>query len=278
MRRLTLLAVLAMVVTGAVVAVASTEPPAKDDASAACRCFGWPEVDVDGDGVLDRYDNCPWTTKGCIVDAWGCAVDSDGDGVCDGIDECPNTTAGVKVDARGCSEEQRMAGGAARTTPPPAPPPAKAVEPTPPPPPAPAPPVSRTEQQLMTGNLVLEDVYFETNSAVLRPESERTLNELGEALEKMPGLRVEIQGHTDSRGTAAYNLKLSQARVESVRQYLLDHYKLEGDNLVAKGYGETVLKVSPETSAADYQLNRRVEVHVLNPDALPKGVEVEKKQ
>jgi OOP family OmpA-OmpF porin len=277
MRRLLLLAVFALSVLGATMAVAGTEPPARDDASAACRCFGWPEVDVDADGVLDRYDNCPGTKKGCVVDAWGCAVDSDGDGVCDGVDQCPNTTAGVKVDETGCSEEQKMARSAARATPPPAAPPAKPVEPTPPPPPPPAPPVSRTEQQLMTGNLVLEDVYFETNSAVLKPESEATLNELGQALEKMPGVKIEIQGHTDSRGAAAYNLKLSQARTESVRQYLLDRFRLEGENLVPKGYGESKLRVSPERGDADYAQNRRVEVQVLNPDALPRGVQVEKK-
>ncbi len=277
MRRLTLLAVIGLAIACVTVSHADNTKMTAKDANAPCSCFGWPAVDVDGDGVLDRYDNCVSTPKGCVVDQWGCSVDSDGDGVCDGVDQCPNTPAGVKVDKTGCSDEQKMARSAAKATPPPPPPAAKPVEPTPPPPPVTAPPVSKTQQQLMTGNLVLEDVYFETNSAQLKPESEKTLNELGDALEKMPGVRVEIQGHTDSRGSAAYNLKLSQARTESVRQYLIDHFKVNADDLVAKGYGETQLKVSPEKSDADYALNRRVEVHVLNPEALPKGVEVEHK-
>src|SRR5262245_66443656 len=60
-------------------------------------CFRWPAVDMDGDGVFDRVDNCVNTPKGCTVDQWGCETDSDGDGVWDGLDQCPTTQAGVKV-------------------------------------------------------------------------------------------------------------------------------------------------------------------------------------
>ena len=63
---------------------------------------GGPLKDSDGDGVPDKYDSCPDTPAGAIVDARGCPIDSDQDGVPDGLDKCPDTPAGVQVDAMGC--------------------------------------------------------------------------------------------------------------------------------------------------------------------------------
>ena len=63
---------------------------------------GGPGRDSDGDGVPDRFDRCPNTPLGAVVDARGCPIDSDHDGVPDGIDKCPNTPPGVRVDAMGC--------------------------------------------------------------------------------------------------------------------------------------------------------------------------------
>ncbi|HTS88554.1 MAG TPA: thrombospondin type 3 repeat-containing protein [Gemmatimonadales bacterium] len=61
-----------------------------------------PLKDSDGDGVYDRYDLCPNTPLGALVDKHGCPTDQDGDGVPDGIDRCPNTPPGAIVDAVGC--------------------------------------------------------------------------------------------------------------------------------------------------------------------------------
>jgi OOP family OmpA-OmpF porin len=63
---------------------------------------GGPLKDGDGDGVPDRYDRCPRTPLGALVDTRGCPTDRDGDGVPDGIDRCPGTAAGLRVDATGC--------------------------------------------------------------------------------------------------------------------------------------------------------------------------------
>lgn len=232
-------------------------------------CFRWPAVDMDGDGVFDRIDHCINTPKGCTVDQWGCESDSDGDGVCDGVDQCPNTPAGMKVDPKGChAGAGAMKDTGAKTA-------EKAVETPKTPPPPPAPPVSRIEKQLLeTGSIRLENVYFETASAVLLPESEETLREVGETLEKFPDLQLEVQGHTDTRGSDRYNMKLSQSRAESVRDFLLAHFQLRPDNLMARGYGET----QPETRERNEEellRNRRVVLKALNPDVLPRGVKVE---
>lgn len=145
-------------------------------------------------------------------------------------------------------------------TPPPAPaPPAPA-----PPAPTPAPPApSKTERALVeSGKIELEDVYFETGKATLLPASERTLNEAGAALEKHPELKVEVGGHTDSRGSRPMNVRLSQARAESVRAYLLEHFKIAPGNVTAKGYGPPANGVV-EKSDAERQHNRRVELNVI---------------
>ena len=60
------------------------------------------DIDSDGDGVLDKYDQCPNTPFGVKVDEFGCPIDSDKDGVADYLDKCPNTPKGVEVDKDGC--------------------------------------------------------------------------------------------------------------------------------------------------------------------------------
>jgi OOP family OmpA-OmpF porin len=262
------------------------QPPAGPHVDHKAPCFHWPAVDFDGDGVFDRVDYCNDTPKGCTVDRYGCSIDSDGDGVCDGLDRCPGTDAGATVDEHGCAANQRAS--ATIVKPPPAEPPREMEKPTPAPPPAPAreiekpaatpKPVSESERQLVeSGHIRLENLYFETNSAQLLPESEASLREAGEALEKFPDLRIEIEGHTDTRGAEAYNKRLSQDRAGTVRNWLLDHYKLRPGNLVARGYGEE----RPETKERnDEELlrNRRVVLTVKNPEALPRGVKVENKK
>ncbi len=210
-------------------------------------------VDSDGDGVPDYMDHCPDTPRGVAVDQYGCPKDSDGDGVPDYLDRCPDTPRGERVNGDGCSDAQLAAMA-------------------PPPPPKPAP--SRAEQELTTsGSIKLENVYFDSGKATLTPDSSAPLDEAGAALEKYPDLRLEVEGHTDSRGAAAFNLRLSQARAGAVRKYLLDHFKLRPANVTAKGYGEK--GASQDTSDPEaLRRDRRVVLRVLNPEALPKNVEL----
>lgn len=76
-----------------------------------------------------------------------------------------------------------------------------------------------------------------------------------------PGLRVEISGHTDNAGTAAYNLQLSQKRSHAVAQYLIDH-GIEVSRLEQKGYGAGK-PIRPNDTEENRQVNRRIEFRIV---------------
>lgn len=110
---------------------------------------------------------------------------------------------------------------------------------------------------------VIKGVNFETDSAVLLPESKAILDETAMSLKAMedPNVLIEIGGHTDPIGTKDYNLTLSQQRAESVRQYLVGK-GVEGSRLQARGYGESQPVASNDTEAGRAQ-NRRVEFRII---------------
>ena len=102
---------------------------------------------------------------------------------------------------------------------------------------------------------------FETNSDRVTSGSQNVLNGIATDLKKYPRLRIELQGHTDSTGSDAYNLKLSQQRADSVRAFLMQA-GVPAEQVVAKGYGES----QPTATNATEQgraLNRRVVMNVL---------------
>lgn len=108
------------------------------------------------------------------------------------------------------------------------------------------------------GKIELYGIYFDTDKATIKPESEKTLKQLLAFFKARPGTALEIGGHTDAQGDNEYNLQLSQQRAEAVIRWLKDQKAVVG-NLSAKGYGETepVADNSTETGRA---LNRRVEI------------------
>ncbi|MDR3418315.1 MAG: OmpA family protein [Nevskia sp.] len=108
----------------------------------------------------------------------------------------------------------------------------------------------------------LRGVNFEFNSARLTANAMTILDGVVPAFVGEPSLQVEVGGHTDGKGKASYNLKLSQKRAESVRAYLVSK-GAKPEQLVAKGYGKTQPVVTPEKSDADRELNRRVEFKIL---------------
>jgi OOP family OmpA-OmpF porin len=120
---------------------------------------------------------------------------------------------------------------------------------------------------LRTGVLNLEALYFETGRAEISINSKPYLNLVGKMLSKYPKLRMEIAGHTDNVGGTAANLRLSQDRADAVRLYLSAAYSELNGRLSAHGYGSTQPKTANKT-AEGRQINRRVEIMVLNREAL----------
>ncbi len=108
--------------------------------------------------------------------------------------------------------------------------------------------------------IVVRNIYFDLGKATLRPESYPVLDELCQLLRETPNAVVEVEGHTDSRGSDEYNLKLSDARASSVKDYFIRKGCISVDRIKAVGYGETRPVVFPERTEADYQMNRRVEI------------------
>lgn len=109
--------------------------------------------------------------------------------------------------------------------------------------------------------IVLRNIYYDVAKATLRPESVAELDRLVRIMDQNPTLVVEIGGHTDSDGSDTYNEKLSQARSQSVVDYLTDAGIAE-NRLVALGYGEKE-PMAPNDTKENKQLNRRTEFKVL---------------
>ena len=108
--------------------------------------------------------------------------------------------------------------------------------------------------------VVMNGIRFAFNKADLTEPSKEVLKSAARILHDNPGMKVEIAGHTDNRGDAGYNLKLSDARAHAVMDYLVSQGVAAGQ-LTAVGYGLTVPKASNDT-AAGRALNRRTEFRI----------------
>ena len=152
---------------------------------------GCPEYDNDKDGLVDTQDQCPNEPEDydAFQDDDGCPedlVDTDKDGVMDDVDRCrtqPETKNGY-MDADGCPDAAPKG-------------------------------VRVTDTEIV----IEEKIYFETGKAIILPKSYSILNSVAQAMKDYDRISVEVQGHTDSDGSASYNRKLSDQRANSVRQY-----------------------------------------------------------
>ncbi len=104
------------------------------------------------------------------------------------------------------------------------------------------------------------DILFDVDSSALRPDSRSTLRDLATNIHQYPDELVDVEGHTDSTGTSAYNQPLSNRRASSVRDFLVDN-GVPSSSVTAVGYGETRPKATNSTPEGR-QLNRRVEIHI----------------
>lgn len=122
-------------------------------------------------------------------------------------------------------------------------------------------------KQLAVGSkIVLRNIFFDLDKATLRPESTAELQRLIKLMNDVPTLKIELGGHTDSRGSDAYNLKLSKERAKAVVDYLTEN-GISADRLKWEGYGETQLvngcSNGVTCSDEEHQMNRRTEFKVL---------------
>jgi outer membrane protein OmpA-like peptidoglycan-associated protein len=103
------------------------------------------------------------------------------------------------------------------------------------------------------------DINFDFDSAAVTPRTEPQLHSLGKALtsDELAGSVIMLGGHTDGKGSDAYNQDLSERRAEAVKRFLIETYKIPAANLVAAGYGKEGYKNPADPFAPE---NRRVEV------------------
>lgn len=111
-------------------------------------------------------------------------------------------------------------------------------------------------------------IFYELGSARLTSESRRVIdNKLLKLMRDKPNIRIELSSHTDARGTSDSNQRLSQARAESVVNYLVSR-GIQRSRMVAKGYGESRPKNrcidGVDCSESEHQQNRRTEFRVLS--------------
>jgi outer membrane protein OmpA-like peptidoglycan-associated protein len=183
---------------------------------------GCPDLDNDADGIADSKDKCPDKAEDPdgFQDDDGCPDnDNDQDTVADVEDQCPNTPGSTSGARKGCPGLVIVTGKEIRIT---------------------------------------QQIQFDFNKATIKGAiSFKILDEVVQVLKDNPKFNIEVQGHTDNVGNAAYNLKLSDQRADSVRAYLVSH-GIDAARLRSKGYGMTQPLV-PNTSEGNRSLNRRVQ-------------------
>ena len=137
----------------------------------------------------------------------------------------------------------------------------------PPPPPPPTPPQEKvvvTEEQIIT----LEPIYFDFDKSTIKRVSYPILDQVVKVMTDRPNMRVRVEGHTDSKGSDAYNQKLSQRRAEAVVKYLIGK-GIDPSRLEAVGFGESrpiAPNQNPDGSdnPTGRAKNRRTEFHVIS--------------
>lgn len=190
--------------------------------------LGCPIVDKDGDGINDDVDKCPNEPedKDGFQDEDGCPdLDNDGDGVPDDRDDCPNDPG--PADNKGCPRKYSL--------------------------------VAVTKDRIE----IKKQIKFATGShKIIGKESEQILDEVALALKDNAQIKkVRIEGHTDSVGNDASNLKLSQRRADSVMAALLKR-GIDPGRMEALGFGETKPIASNSTAAGKAE-NRRTEFNIV---------------
>ncbi|MCU0691216.1 MAG: OmpA family protein [Polyangiaceae bacterium] len=190
---------------------------------------GCPEFDNDLDGILDVADkvegrdcsNEPEDPDG-YEDADGCPdLDNDQDKVADLEDICPNEPGEPGGDRPGCPKKSSLA--------------------------------IVTDKEIR----ILQQIHFAYNKDAIRPESYPVVDAVAEILQRNTKIQIEVQGHTDSRGSKQYNQGLSERRAHAVMRALVQR-GIDQSRLRAKGYGLD-RPIVPNDTDPNRALNRRVQ-------------------
>jgi len=182
-------------------------------------------ADRDGDGVPDDIDRCPDVPG--PKENFGCPwPDRDHDGVPDKDDWCPDEPG--PADNHGCPRKQKLV-------------------------------VVRKDRIE-----IKQQVHFRPAKSVILPDSYELLREVAQVLKDAPQIFVRVEGHTDNIGRMKTNLRVSQARADSVKDFLI---KQGGDpkHIIALGYGPT-RPIASNSTRAGKALNRRVEFRIVEAD------------
>lgn len=202
--------------------------------------------DTDGDGIPDKDDRCPDVAG--PVENQGCPwPDTDGDGVLDKDDNCPNVAG--PVENQGCPWPDTDGDGILdRDDACPTVPGLREYRGCPKP----------QEKWADETRQALQDILFYFNSDKLRPESAPKLNAAAQIIKDSQGKFVVV-GHTDKKGSEAYNLNLSRRRAASVVRGL-EERGIASDVLKSQGVGEAAATVPETASDAERMVDRKVEV------------------
>ncbi len=115
------------------------------------------------------------------------------------------------------------------------------------------------DRLMADGRFATQGILFATGSASIRPESTPTLKEIARTMDRYGDLRLRIEGHTDTTGSAATNKALSTARAKAVREHLISAYGIDGERLESAGFGPDK-PVGDNGTPEGRQQNRRVEL------------------
>lgn len=227
------------------------DPEDKDQFEDADGC---PDPDNDKDGILDVDDACP--IEPGPVKTQGCP-DRDGDTIIDKVDECPNEPG--PIETKGCPDSDGDLVPDFRDK-------------------CPNQPVDRRADPAHSDGcpskvivtkaqiVILDKIHFDFNKATIKSDSFPLLTEIAKVINDNPQIKlIEVAGHTDNVGSDAYNLKLSQARVDSVVKHLVKFGNVDAARLQAVGYGES-RPVDSNENEEGRAMNRRVEFNILKQD------------
>ncbi|KPA18918.1 flagellar motor protein MotB [Candidatus Magnetomorum sp. HK-1] len=204
-------------------------------------------LDQDKDGVFDYMDHCQQTGRYVTVDKYGCPKDSDSDGVYDMEDHCPDTPNQAIVDIKGCPMDPDNDGvfdGIDQC-----PKTAKGLK------------VDEKGCPRLDKSITVSlNIAFQPNSFEVDSKYFGELKNIANMMKQYPKTSLVIQAHTDSSGGRMANLKLSQKRADSVRHYLIDHFKIDPYRIEAVGFGEEKPIADNSTKAGRIKNRRAVAI------------------